>query len=89
MPITIHLPSRLQTITQQHSPLTIPDASNLQDALVQLTDFCPEIKNSLYDSKSRLNAYIRLSVDGVIVSDFETSLTSDSEIVIVAAVAGG
>lgn len=89
MSVTMHIPSRLQTLTGGQPFISIPSASNLLEALQQVTCHCPDIKSSLFDKENRLNPYIRLSVNDVIVSDLTTPLSDNSDIVIFAAIAGG
>jgi len=89
MSVTLHIPSRLQTVTGNQPFVSIPSANNLLEALQLLASHCPDIKSSLFDKDNRLNPYIRLCINDVIVSDLTTPLSDNSDIVIFSAIAGG
>jgi molybdopterin converting factor small subunit len=89
VPITLHIPPRLQVVTEKQKYITIPSAETLQDALLQLVSQYPKIKNSLFITKGRLSPYLRLSINDEIISDLNAPLPSDCDVIIFAAIAGG
>ncbi len=89
MSVTMHIPSRLQMVTGHQPFINIPSANNLLEAMQQLANHCPDIKSSLFDKDNRLNPYIRVSVNDVVVSDLTTPLPDNSDVVIFSAIAGG
>jgi len=90
MSTTIHIPSPLQALTQQQPLITLDDCThNVLEALLELARHYPDIKNSLFHSDTQLNPYIRLCINNTLVSDLTTPLSTNDEIIILTAIAGG
>lgn len=88
---TIIIPTPLRKFTNSATRIPIV-ATNIADAIQELTESFPDLKKHLIDSDGKVAAFINIFVDNddIRYLDFEkTKVTDNTVISIVPAIAGG
>jgi sulfur-carrier protein len=89
--VTVHLPASLQQYSDGRRKFVIV-ADSVRSAVESLADQAPGLRQHMLDESGRLRPFINLFVDNQQVIDLEADgkeLRDGSELLVVAAVAGG
>jgi len=88
---TIIIPTPLRKYTDQKRSFNT-EKKNLEEALQDLVDQYPEVKNNLLDENGEVRSYIKIYIGDDEVNPAENgsyALQEDTEVSIVPAIAGG
>lgn len=88
---TILIPTPLRKFTGNAAQLTV-DASDIRDAVNQVTEKYPDVKKHLLDEKGQIRSFINIFVGEDDIRDLQqeqTSLQANTEVSIIPAIAGG
>ena len=87
----IIIPTPLRKFTDQNRDF-VTDKTNLNDAIQDLIDEYPEVKNNLLDEDGNVRSFIKVYIGDDEVNPNENgsiALSEDTEVSIVPAIAGG
>lgn len=90
MPATIKLPTPFRRHTGQHKAF-VTDAESVFDALEELVEAHPALRDAMFDEGGELKSFVRIFVDGRDIEDLgglTAPLGDDADISIVPPVAG-
>ena len=89
--IRVIIPNSLRNYTGGESELEY-NASNLKDLVTKINNNYPEFQNRICDDNGEIKNYFNIYIDGEDsrhLNGMDSQITGKSEVVIVAAVAGG
>jgi molybdopterin converting factor small subunit len=88
---TVHIPTPLRSLTSEQASVSL-DAETVGDALQQLADRYPKIRQHLFDDGGRLRSFVSVYVGDEDIRFLEreqTRLEPGAEVSIVPSIAGG
>lgn len=91
MSVRVRIPAPLRSVTDGQSEVSV-GAGNVDQALVELEDKFPQIRQRLRDDEGALRRFVNLYVNGEDVrflKGLDTGLKEGDEVSIIPAVAGG